>query len=110
MLLFPVSFLSGLIWTISGGYPMGAQNKSTNYRTLYRLNRAFDIALEQVRELGRAGMLSRKMLRTYEAFTQELQADINGQALNTLETIEADDWAKHGRVRNRIEKEIKKVP
>jgi hypothetical protein len=89
---------------------MAAQNKSTNYRTLYRLNRAFDIALEQVRELGRAGLLSRKMLRTYEAFTQELQADINGQALDTLETREAADWDKFGKVRNRIEREIRKVP
>ena len=87
-----------------------AAHKSTNYRTLYRLNRAFDIALEQVRELGRVGMLSRKMLRTYEAFTQELQADINVQVLDIVETIEAADWARFGKVRNRIEREIKKVP
>ncbi len=85
------------------------QPKANTYRTLYRLNRAFDFITEQLQATGRAGLLSRKMLQTFLAFNQELQSDINQTVLNTLETREAADWDKFGKVRNRIEKEINKV-
>jgi hypothetical protein len=83
-------------------------NKSTNYQTLYRVNRAFDFITEQLGELGKAGMLDRKMLKTFEALTQELQAEINHQLLDAFQAVEEQDWARCGRVRDRIERENKK--
>jgi hypothetical protein len=82
--------------------------KSTNYRTLYRMNRAFDFITEQLPVLAEAGMLEPKMLRTLVAFNRELQSEINQQLLGTFQGIEARDWARFGKVRDGIEKEIQK--
>jgi hypothetical protein len=86
------------------------QPKAPTYLTLYRLNRSFDIALEQIRELARLGFLNRPMLRTFENFTQELQADVNQHILSELEPIEDRDWFHFGKFRNKLEKEATKVP
>lgn len=86
------------------------QPKSDVYRTLFRLNRAFDFVTEQLPLLAKAGVLTTKYVRMYESFTKELQADINGQALGDLQTLEENDWAEFGKVRSKLEKEAKKVP
>jgi hypothetical protein len=80
--------------------------KSTKYRTLYRMNRAFDFITEQLPVLAEAGMLKPKMLRTFLAFNQELQSEINNQLLGVFQGIEERDWARFGNVRNSIEKDI----
>ena len=43
-----------------------ANTKSTNYRTLYRLNHAFSFITEQLPLLTQAGLLSRKSLRNFQ--------------------------------------------
>jgi hypothetical protein len=47
------------------------------------------------------------MLQTFEAFTQELQAEINHQLLEEFQRTEETDWARFGKARNRIEKQNK---
>ena len=82
--------------------------KANTYLGLYRLNRAFDVIAEQLQGMKQEGLLNAKMFRTFEAFTGEIRAEINQHVLGILETIEAGDWARHGKVRNKIEKEIKR--
>lgn len=84
------------------------QPKSNTYRTLYRVNRAFDFISSQLGELGQAGLLKQGMLRTFQTFTGELQAEINQHVVGELHTVEERDWAQLGRVRNAIEKRIKR--
>jgi hypothetical protein len=87
---------------------MAANNtKSTNYRTLYKMNRAFDFITEQVRVLGKAGMLERGMLRTLQGYTQELQAEINQELLETMHQPELDDWGRFGKIRQAEEKRLR---
>jgi hypothetical protein len=72
------------------------QPKANTYRTLYRVNRAFDFITEQLGQLGRAGMLDKK--HTFQAFTQELQAEINHQASEDFQATEETDWARFGKI------------
>jgi hypothetical protein len=83
-----------------------ANTKSTNYRTLYRINRCFDFVTEQLPVLTQAGLLSRKSLRNFQGYTQELQADINQEVLEILHQDELDDWGRFGKIRQAEEKRL----
>ena len=83
-----------------------ANTKSTNYRTLYRMNRCFDFITEQLSLLTQAGLLSRKSLRNFQGYTQELQAEINQELLERMHQTELDDWGRYGKVRQAREKEL----
>jgi hypothetical protein len=84
-----------------------ANTKSTNYRTLYRLNRAFDFITEQLVLLDQAGIMKRGMLKVLRGYTQELQADINQELLETMHQNELDDWARYGKIRQAEEKRLR---
>lgn len=83
------------------------QPKADIYRTLFRINRAFDSITEQLPTLIQAGLLSRKSLRDFQGYTQELQAEFNQQFLEDLHQLELDDWARYGKVRQAREKELR---
>lgn len=82
------------------------QPKSNIYRTLYRLNRAFDFITEQLPTLVQSGLLSKKSLRDFQGYTQELQAEFNQQLLEELHQLELDDWGHFGKIRQAREKEL----
>lgn len=91
--------------TISGGQM--ANTKSTNYRTLYRMNRCFDLITEQLGLLDQAGILRRGKLKTLRGYTQELQADINQEVLELMHQDELDDWGRFGKIRQAEEKRLR---
>jgi hypothetical protein len=84
-----------------------ANTKSTNYRTLYRINRCFDFVTEQLPLLTQAGLLSRKSLRNFQGYTQELQAEINQELLEVLHSVELKNWARFGKIRQAEEKRLR---
>jgi hypothetical protein len=84
-----------------------AANKSTNYRTLYRMNRAFDFITEQLGLLDQARLLRQGMLKTLRGYTQELQADINQEVLEIMHQDELDDWGRFGKIRQVEEKRLR---
>jgi hypothetical protein len=84
-----------------------AANKSTNYRTLYRMNRAFDFITEQVGLLDQARLLRRGMSKVLRGYTQELQADINQEVLEIMHQDELDDWGRFGKIRQAEEKRLR---
>lgn len=77
------------------------------YHTMYRLSRSFANIVAHCRVLQDTGMLTRKYAHLYASAAQELQAEINEDLLNTLSSIEGDDSARFGKVRQEWEKEIR---
>lgn len=94
--------------TIFREEPVAAkQPKADIYRTLYRLNRAFDFITEQLPALVEAGLIGRKSLRDFQGYTQELQAEFNQELLEAQHQIELDDWGRFGKIRQAREKELR---
>jgi hypothetical protein len=89
------------------GGQMAANTKSTNYRTLYRMNRAFDLITELLGELDQARLLRQGMLKVLRGYTQELQADINQEVLEIMHQDELDDWGRFGKIRQAEEKRLR---
>jgi hypothetical protein len=81
--------------------------KSTNYRTLYRMNRAFDFITEQLGLLDQAKLLRHGMLKVLRGYTQELQADINQEVLEIMHQDELDDWGRFGKIHQAEEKRLR---
>jgi hypothetical protein len=77
------------------------------YHTLYRLNLSFASIVEHCRTLKEIGLFSSKFMRIYQGYTQELQAEINQELLETLHEAELDDWGRFGKVRQAREKELR---
>lgn len=77
------------------------------YHTMYRLSRSFANIVAHCRVLQDTGMLTRKYAHLYASAAQELQAEINEDVANALSSIEGDDSARFGKVRQTWEKELR---
>jgi hypothetical protein len=86
---------------------LDAAQKNQVYRILYRLNLSFARIVDCCRELQRSGVYRTKFARLHQAFTQELQAEINEEALEILHTIETGDLNRFGKVRDARNKELR---
>jgi hypothetical protein len=75
------------------------------YRDLFRLNRAFHVAVQTLD--GLAQFLSAQELKDMRGLTQEVQTEINGLVLERLHSTEMDDWAQFGKVRIAMEKRLR---
>jgi hypothetical protein len=84
--------------------------KARIYHTLYRLNLSFAAIVGHCRTLQQSGMVRPKLTRIYQAFTQELQGELNAEVLLTLHGVEEDDWARFGKVRDKWEKYLQGSP
>ncbi len=78
--------------------------KARIYHTLSLLNSLFPAIVEHCQTLQETGILKPKFTRLYQGFAQELQAEINGELVETLQQIELDDWARFGKMRQKWEK------
>jgi hypothetical protein len=81
--------------------------KLSIYHILYRLNRSFTALVMHCRALEKTGLIKTKVTRRYQGFTQELQAEINGELLEALHRTELEDWAHFGKVRQVWERKIR---
>jgi len=77
------------------------------YHILYRLNLSFAAIVDHCRTLEATRFFPPKSLRNFQGFTQELQAEINEELLETLHQAELDDWNRFGKVREAWEKSIR---
>jgi hypothetical protein len=77
------------------------------YHTMYRLSRSFANIVAHCRVLQDTGILTRKYAHLYASSAQELQAEINEDIANALSSIEGDDSARFGKVRQAWEKELR---
>jgi hypothetical protein len=86
---------------------LDAAQKAQIYRILYRLNFSFVRIVDSCRELHGTGVFRTKFTRLYQAFAQELQAEINEDVLEILHGIESDDLYRFGKVRDARDKELR---
>jgi hypothetical protein len=77
------------------------------YHTLYLLNLSFARIVTHCQTLHDTGVLKSKFNRLYQAYAQELQAEINDEALETVTSIENDDLNRFGRIRDARDKELR---
>jgi hypothetical protein len=76
-----------------------ADEKYRAYHILACLNRSFLNIFNNLGELKETGILSKTQLNTLRGISQELQADVNFHALETLQTVEEQDWGRFGKAR-----------
>lgn len=77
------------------------------YHTLYRLNLSFSNIVKHCRTLQEAGILTAKSTKLLQGYAQELQAEMNQELLETMHTIELDDWGRYGKIRQAEEKRLR---
>ena len=81
--------------------------KARIYRILYRLNLSFARIVALCRELQESGVTRPKFSKLHQAFAQELQAEINEEALDTIHARETDDVNRFGKIRDARGKELR---
>jgi hypothetical protein len=84
-----------------------ATKKLNIYQTLYRLNLSFSNIVSHCRTLKEAGTLTSKDARLFQGYTQELQAEMNQELLDTVHATELDDWGRFGKIRQAEEKRLR---
>jgi hypothetical protein len=77
------------------------------YHTLYRLNLSFSNIVTHCGTLQEAGVFTAKSARLFQGYTQELQAEINQELLDTMHQTELDDWGRFGKIRQAEEKRLR---
>jgi|SRR4051794_9081841 hypothetical protein len=77
------------------------------YHILYRLNLSFSNIVEHCRALQEAGSFTANSSKLFQGYTQELQAEMNQELLETMHETELADWARFGKVRQSREKELR---
>jgi hypothetical protein len=84
-----------------------SEERQDVYRLMFLLNRSFHFIVQHLEELGRTHILNSRDLKDMLGLTQETQLGINTAVLDTLDSIENDDWAQFGKVRIALEKRLK---
>ena len=77
------------------------------HHTLYRLNLSFSNIVRRCATLQEAGIFTQKNTRLYQGLAQELRSEINEVLLETMHSVELDDWGRFGKVRQAEEKRLK---
>jgi hypothetical protein len=77
------------------------------YHTLYRLNLSFSNIVAHCRTLQESGVFAAKSTRLFQGYAQELQAEMNQELLDTMHSVELDDWGRFGKIRQAEEKRLR---
>lgn len=84
-----------------------AVEKAEIYETLSSINRAFAGIVAQLESFQQSGAITAKYARLFQGFTQEVQAEINLEVLEAMDSIENEDWARFGKARQKWEKYLR---
>ena len=84
--------------------------KARIYHTLAQMSSSFSSIVRYCEELELNGALTPHSKRLFQAFTVEVQAELNLQVLEHMDRIESSDWRTSGRVRDRREKYFRSAP
>jgi hypothetical protein len=74
------------------------------YGALYSLNQGFEHVLRDLRRLREFPFLRPQLLDVLNVIVQETRAWANFEAIEVLQSLEQNDWAKYGRIHRRWEK------
>lgn len=81
--------------------------KARIYHTLAQMSSSFSSIVRYCAELEQAGALTSKAKHRFQAFTVEVQGELNLEILEHMDGIEMEDWARGGRVREKWEKYLR---
>ena len=68
------------------------------YKSLFAMNRGFEIVLVSCAELKRLGFLNTPQLKRFQAMVEELRAGTNHRVAEAFRDYEERDWAHFGRL------------
>ena len=92
------------------GKTFDVTEKARIYHTLAQMSSSFSSIVRYCEDLERAGALTPKYKRLFQAFTVEVQGELNLEILEHMERIEMEDWARGGKVREKWEKYLQNGP
>jgi len=81
--------------------------KARIYHSLAQMTSSFSSIVRYCEDLEQAGALTPKTKRRFQAFTVELQAEINTQIIEHIDHMESSDWHTSGKVREAWEKYLR---
>jgi hypothetical protein len=84
--------------------------KARIYHTLAQMSSSFSSIIRYCADLEQAGALTPKAKNRFQAFTVEVQGELNLEILEHMEGIEMEDWARGGRVREKWERYLRDEP
>lgn len=84
-----------------------ATEKAVIYETLSSMNRSFAGIVAQLESFRQSGVITAKYARLFQGFAQEVEAEINLEVLQAMDSVENEDWARFGKVREKWEKYLK---
>ena len=81
--------------------------KARIYHTMAQLTSSFSSIIRYCEELEQARALTPKYRHIFQAFTLEVQSDINIHVLEHMDSVESEDWNRSGKVRTQWEKYLR---
>ena len=84
-----------------------SEERQDVYRLMFLLNRSFHFIVQRLEDLGKTNVMNARDLKDALGLAQEVQLGINTAVLDTLDSVENDDWAQFGQVRIAMEKRLK---
>jgi hypothetical protein len=84
--------------------------KARIYHTLAQMSSSFSSIIRYCADLEQAGALTAKAKHRFQAFTVEVQGELNLEILEYMDGIEIKDWARGGKVRQKWEKYLRDEP
>ena len=84
--------------------------KARIYHTLAQMSSSFSSIIRYCVDLEQAGALTQKAKNRFQAFSIEVQGELNLEILEHMERIEMQDWARGGKVREKWEEYLQNEP
>jgi hypothetical protein len=84
--------------------------KARIYHMLAQMSSSFSSIIRYCADLEQAGALTSKAKHRFQAFTVEIQGELNLEILEYMDRIEMEDWARGGKVREKWEKYLRDEP
>jgi hypothetical protein len=84
--------------------------KARIYHMLAQMSSSFSSIIRYCENLEQAGALTPKAKNRFQAFTVEVQGELNLEILEHMDGIEMEDWARGGKVRDKWEKYLRDEP
>ena|SRR5437660_3862942 len=81
--------------------------KARIYHTMAQMTSSFSSIVRYCEDLERAGVLTPKYRRLFQAFTVEVQSQINSEIMEEMDTVEMSDSARCSRVREKWERYLR---
>jgi hypothetical protein len=81
--------------------------KARIYHTLAQMTSSFSSIVRYCEDLEQAGVITAKYRHLFQAFTVEVQSEINLEILEEMDSVEMADSARGSRVREKWEKYLR---